>query len=302
MYNQIMKMVLAPIYASFMPILESLAAGAGNTLLGGLLGGGGGSSSSVTTTPNPLAISGGGLFDTTARGQINLTPEMQAIQSGLFAQAGGQDPFQQQAGTLGAGFLGQVGEFDPFAAAQTQFGRMEDILAPQRDQERMAQESRLFSQGRLGSTGGAQQQQALESAFLQQQQQGLYDALGQGQAIQGQQIAQGMALGQVPLSQQTQSLNNLLGIQTGAVDQLEMGGTLGGNTVTSTTPGIDPLATLGTGMMTGGAEQLQQGIGGLFSSNNYMNQNSGAFNPAAYQTGGGEGGTWSNPIWGGSNV
>jgi len=266
MYNQIMKMVLAPVHASFMPILESLAAGAGSALLGGLLGGGGGSASTTATTPTPIDISGGGLFDTTAGGQINLTPEMQAIQQGMFTQAGGQDPFQQQAGALGAGFLGQVGEFDPFAAAQTQFGRMEDILAPQRDQQRLAQESRLFSQGRLGSTGGAQQQQALESAFLQQQQQGLYDALGQGQDIQNMQIDRGLLLGKTPLTMQTQGLENLLGIQKGALGQLGMGGTLGGSTMTSTTPGIGPLATLGTGLMTGGAEQLRQGFQGMFSS------------------------------------
>jgi len=259
MYNQIMKMVLAPIYASFMPIFESLAAGAGSALLGGLLGGGGGSSSAVTTTP--LDIRGGGLFDTTSGGQINLTPEMQAIQAGLFGQAGGQDPFQQQAGQMGLDFLNQAGSADPFQTAATQFGRMEDILAPQREQERMSQESRLFAQGRLGSTGGAQQQQALESAFLQQQQQGLYDALAQGQAIQGQQVSQGMALGQLPQSMQTQSLNNLLGINKGALAQMGIGGT-----ATSTTPGIDPLATLGTGLMTGGAEQLGQGFQGMFSS------------------------------------
>jgi len=114
-------------------------------------GGGGGGSSSQQSQEQMRDISGGGLFDTTGAGQVTLTPEMQAIQQGLFAQAGGQDPFQQQAGRLGQQFLGQAGSTDPFTTAQTQFGRMEGILAPQRDQERMAQESRLFSQGRLGS-------------------------------------------------------------------------------------------------------------------------------------------------------
>jgi len=235
--------------------------GIGTSILGDALGGGG--DSSQQSQQQMRNISGGGLFDTTGAGQIALTPEMQAIQQGLFAQAGGQDRFQQQAGQLGQQFLGQVGSTDPFATAQTQFGRMEDILAPQRDQERMAQESRLFSQGRLGSTGGAQQQQALESAFLQQQQQGLYDALGQGQAIQGQQIERGAFLGQMPLSQQTQALNNLLGIQTGATQQLGQTA-LGGQTTTA--PGVDVMGTLGTGLMTTGAEQLGQGFQGMFSS------------------------------------
>jgi len=276
--------------------------GIGTSILGDVMGGGKGETTTTAQTPTPIDISGGGLFDTTGAGQINLTPEMQAIQQGLFAQAGGQDRFQQQAGQLGQQFLGQVGSTDPFATAQTQFGRMEDILAPQRDQERMAQESRLFSQGRLGSTGGAQQQQALESAFLQQQQQGLYDALAQGQAIQGQQISQGLALGQTPLSQQTQALNNLLGIQTGATQQLEVGGTLGGVTQAKTTPGVTAGGLLGGGLMESGGELFGAGMKGLFSGGDYMNPASGAFNPAAFQTGGGAGGTWTNPIWGGSNV
>lgn len=258
-YNQIMKMILAPVYASFTSVLETLFAGAGSTLLGSLLGGGGGSTQQ--TQQQVRDVSGGGLFDTTGAGQITLTPEMQAIQQGLFGQAGGT-PLGQQATELGAGFLGQVGEFDPFAAAQTQFGRMEDILTPGREQQRLAQESRLFSQGRLGSTGGAQQQKALEQTFSQQQAQNLAAALGQAQGIQGQQIQQGMALGAFAPQQQTQALQNLLGIQQGAMGQLGQTG-LGGQTMT--TPGVDPFGALGTGLMTGGAEMLGTGLEGLFT-------------------------------------
>jgi len=262
MYNQIMKMVLAPVYASFMPIFESLATSA----IGGLLGGGGGGGQTTTATPTFVDVTGGGLFDTSfkdGQGTIALTPEMQAIQQQMLGTAQTGGAFGQQAGALGQGFLGQAGEFDPFAAAQTQFGRMEDILAPQRDQQRLAQESRLFSQGRLGSTGGAQQQQALEGAFAQQQQQGLYDALGQAQGIQGQQISQGLALGQMPGQQQTQSLQNLLAMQQSGQQQL-MGGVVGGGTQSTSGPGLGQ--TLGSGLIEGSLPGIQQGIGGLFSS------------------------------------
>ena len=238
----------------------------GSAVVGSALGGGGGGGgSSQAQTPTPIDISGGGLFDTTGKGQISLTPEMQAIQQQLLGTAGGQGQFQQQAGQLGAGFLGQVGEFDPFAAAQTQFGRMEDILAPQRDQQRLAQESRLFSQGRLGSTGGSQQQQALENVFSQQQAQNLAQALGQAQDIQGQQIERGAFLSQIPQAQQTQALQNLLGIQKGGLSQLQAGLSGGGSTTTTTPPGFDPLGMMGTGLMTSGAEQLGQQLQGAFN-------------------------------------
>jgi len=299
---------------------------------------------------------------------------MAAIQQALQPTTAGQtaQDLAMQQGVLGAAgeqFVQGAGAFDPFGAAQTQYGRMEAMMAPAREQERMAQESRLFSQGRLGSTGGAQQQQALEEAFGQQQQQNLVSSLGQAQAIQAQgvglgtqltsqDLAQRQMMGGLGISQAGQGmqqagmfgdvgfgLENLgiqrqqamagLGTQLGAfgassplqqqqlqqqlatgaltgamapeelaMEQLRVGGALGGTTQTTT--GATPMSSrerMAMGLegaavdMFGNAIQGADWTTAFGQEGAYMNPNSGAYNPAAFTSGGGEGGTWDKPDW-----
>ena len=63
-----------------------------------------------------------------------------------------------QALDIGGGAFGALGTFDPQAAAQQRYGAIEELMAPGRQRARQSLESRLFSQGRLGGTGGALEQ------------------------------------------------------------------------------------------------------------------------------------------------
>ena len=112
-----------------------------------------------------------------------LSPELQGIFSGLLGQYGQQTPFVGLADQLSglpsefqatrqqleqAGF-GQLGfAADPMAA----YGFLSQAMSPELERQRASQESRLLSQGILGSTTGGIQTQALrqaqESALMQQ--------------------------------------------------------------------------------------------------------------------------------------
>jgi len=183
---------------------------------------------------------GSGQFDReTGEASVALTPEMQAIQDQFGAQAGqfagqGQTALGQQAGALGGQFLGGINA-DPYAAAQAQFGQMENILNPARQRQREALEGRLLKQGRLGSSGGALQQEGLESAIEQSRQRGLYDSLQQSQAMQMQQASLGQTLGMfgqqqedVGFNQAQARLGAMQGIDQAGLNYLNMGGAFGG--------------------------------------------------------------------------
>ena len=112
-----------------------------------------------------------------------LSPELQNIFSGLLGQFGQQTPFvglsdqlsglpaefqatRQQLEQAGFGQLGYAA--DPMAA----YGFISEAMSPELERQRASQESRLLSQGILGSTTGGIQTQALrqaqESALMQQ--------------------------------------------------------------------------------------------------------------------------------------
>lgn len=256
--------------------IGGMVGGAVGSYLGSQLGGGSGKgpttqgTSSSTYTP-VLLNTQGGLFNTTfgpSGANIGYSPAMQDIQNRYLSQAGGITPLQQQYAQLGQGFLGQVGAFDPFAAAETQFNRLEAILNPAREQQRQAQESRLYAQGRLGSTGGGLEQQAFQTAIEQQRAQNLINALGQAQDIQGNLISRGTALSNMPIELQNQAIGNLLNIQGAGMQQLR-GGAFGGGTTTGATsqyvqgPGLKQ--QIGEGLLQGGMGMFGQGLTGLFS-------------------------------------
>lgn len=197
---------------------------------------------------DPYNVSGAfgqGVFDREAgTAGVELTPQMQQLQQLFGQQAGqfagqGQTALGQQAGALGQQFLGGI-QADPFAAAQTQFGRMEDILNPARQRQREALEGRLLKQGRLGSTGGALQQQGFETGIEEARQRGLFNALQQSQGLQAQQVGLGTQLGLLGQQQQDvgfQQAQARLGALTGIEQQgqrlLELGAGFGGRQATA---------------------------------------------------------------------
>ena len=195
---------------------------------------------SAGTAFNPYEVSGAfgtGQFDgTTAR--TELTPEMQRLQQQYASEASqfsrqGQTGIGARAGALGQGLLDNM-QADPFAAAESQFAKMEEILNPARGRQREALEARLLRQGRLGSTGGALQQQGLEGAIEESRQKGLYDALQQSQGMQNQQAALGTQLGlfgqqqDVGFNQAQARLGGMQSLDQSALQYLNLGGAFGG--------------------------------------------------------------------------
>jgi hypothetical protein len=176
----------------------------------------------------------------TGQARMIASPEMAALQ-GLFGQQAQQFAGQQQTpmGALaaqgGLGFLTAGMETDPFALAETQFGRMEEILAPGRERQRGTLEERLLAQGRLGSTGGSLQQQSLEEAIEQSRRAQLVEALGQAQGIQQQQIGLGTQLGlfgqgqeDVGFQRAMQRLGGMQSLEQPLMQYAQLGSQLGG--------------------------------------------------------------------------
>ncbi len=62
----------------------------------------------------------------------------------------------------------QIQNLDPMALQQQLYNQQLGLVAPEQERQSLAQESRLLQQGRLGSTGGAGQMQALQEAQGQQ--------------------------------------------------------------------------------------------------------------------------------------
>jgi len=158
-------------------------------------------------------------------GGFQVTPSLSQEQLGL----------GRQATEAGAGFLKQLGSFDPFAAAETQFGRMEEILSAGRARDRSSLEGKLLRQGRLGSTGGGVEQEALEGAIEQSRRQGLVEALGQAQGIQAQQAQLGTQLGafggtieQQQLQRMLESLGSAMSVEQLPIMAGQLGATLSG--------------------------------------------------------------------------
>ena len=110
-----------------------------------------------------------------------LSPEYRAIYDQYYGQAQGLSP--ELAG-LRESFMGQANDprltglrdtyldmaqsalgFDPAQASATFLDATRRLAAPEEERRKLDQENRLIAQGMLTSTGGAQRQQALESAL-----------------------------------------------------------------------------------------------------------------------------------------
>jgi len=190
---------------------------------------------------NPFNITtatGSGAFNpVTGNIESQLSPEMQALFGGQVS--GAQGAFGQVAGAgtqaqdLSAGFLSEAGEFDPFAAAEEQFGRLDAILEPGRTKARTGTAAGLLSTGRLGGTSGTDVQVGVEGE-IERQRQGLLSEQFQGaQNVQDRLVNRGTSLGafgtQQQLGQQaigSQSLQNALGIDAQQQAALSTAGTI----------------------------------------------------------------------------
>jgi hypothetical protein len=260
--------------------LGNLLGAVAPTLLGGLLGGDEpGSPQQVgSQMANPFDVSGG-LFGTSFQDgnlQMSLDPQLQQLQqSGLF----GAQQFMNQAqtnpnaalaGQLGEGFLGQLGTFNPMDVAQQQFGLLNPMLQEQFTQDRLGQESRQFAQGRLGSTGGAQDVQAMLGAQEDARRNLLFESYGQG--LQGQQHLFNLGSGLSQLDPQlrglfgnlaNQALNVPLSLQQAGLNQAQIAGGLAGGAQFQ--PQQSMGQALGAGLINSGVQGLTGMAQGLFS-------------------------------------
>lgn len=188
------------------------------------------------------------------------------------------------AGQMGQDFLTQLGAYgnDPYSIAQHQYGLLSPMLQQDQEQERMNLESRLYSQGRLGSTGGSQDFNALYDSQGDTNRKLLYDSLGIGMGSQSHMY--NMAAGLSQLDPQlrglfqnlgTQSLNVPMSIQQSMLEQARIAGGLAGQTASGsgTSGQLTPIQGVGAGLINQGVNQLGGAFDGLFT-------NSGAPGPA----------------------
>ncbi len=112
----------------------------------------------------------------------------------------------------GNSFFSQL-QANPYNIASNEFNKMESVLQPGRDRQSRALDEKLLSQGRLGSSGGALSEQALQSAFGHSSNENLATALQTGMRTQSQLFNMGSGLEN--LSQNRASLLSSLGIKQG---------------------------------------------------------------------------------------
>jgi hypothetical protein len=211
---------------------------------GGLFGGGGYDAATGDITLDPSALSR--LLGGQLTGQA----------SELLGQVGGAGQEYTQAGERA---LGALGTFDPYAAAEEQFNRLDAILEPGRAQTRAGTAAGLLATGRLGSTAGARTQSSVEGEIERQRQSLLGDAWGQAQATQTNLANLATGLGAFGLQRQQGTQQLGLGALTGAMgldSQLQAMLGLGSNI--SSPAGISQAQP---GMLQAGIGGLMTGIG-----------------------------------------
>ena len=203
-----------------------------------LLGGGGVQSGTGVVDFNQTSTLGTtGLDASTGQITSQLSPELQALFDSGIGQYGAFSAAVPNAGAAAqeqaSGFLSAAGAFDPFAAAEQQFNRLDAILAPGRTEARSGGAAGLLATGRLGSTAGNRLQGEIERQIEQQRQSMLVDQFNSAQNVQDQMVNRGIALGtygqQKQLTQQqlaTGALGNAFGIDSQLQAQLGLGSQL----------------------------------------------------------------------------
>ena len=166
-----------------------------------------------------------------------MSPEMQRLFDAGISQAA---DFQSQVPGAGqqmmdasGGFLSSATQFDPFAAAEEQFNRLDAILEPGRKNARTGTAAGLLATGRLGGTAGNQAQAAVEGEIERQRQGLLSDQFTAAQGVQDSLVNRSLALSQGGLQQKAGfqdlgmgALSQALGIDSQLQSQLALGGQL----------------------------------------------------------------------------
>ena len=155
----------------------------------------------ATEAATPFTIGSlGGVADFDAEkkaGFLGLSPQLSDIYAGALERSG-------MFGEQGFGYAA----LDPFAAGELFFQQSDPFYQQQQDRSRAELETKLLAQGRLGSTGGALEQEALETAISNQQMQRREAGFTKAQALidtllgrERGDIAQAVGLLDIPLQQ-----------------------------------------------------------------------------------------------------
>ncbi len=184
------------------------------------------------------------------------------------------NPLADEASLIASRFMNELGATSPMDVALQQFGLLNPILQEEQERDALNLENRLFAQGRLGSTGGSQDFNALMDAQTDAERKLLFDSLGQGMATQAQNASLAATMAQLdPTLRQAQlglaggMLNIPLGIQSAMLQQAQVAGGLAGASQSGniTSPGIDVGQSIGAGLLNQGIQGITNAIPGLFS-------------------------------------
>jgi hypothetical protein len=150
-------------------------------------------------TPYTVASLGGiAEFDPDKQAALlTLSPELSDIYQGGLARSG-------LFGTQAADYA----FMDPFAAGEQFYQQMQPFFQEEEDKARTDLETRLLAQGRLGGTGGAEEQRALEEAIQKSRAQRRTAGFTQAQSLidtllgrERGDIAQSVSLLEIPIAQ-----------------------------------------------------------------------------------------------------
>jgi len=150
---------------------------------------------SVGYTQQPMYDETGAMVGTQPTFNAQLSQPQAAMQNQLMGAA--------------SGMFGQLQNFNPLSYTQDQYGMLQELLRPQQEKAVSDMESRLFAQGRLGSTGGALQQQAVQDAINQQNLQAAMQAQQSGLQAQQALSQMGRGLFETALTPEQMLLNQM---------------------------------------------------------------------------------------------
>lgn len=158
---------------------------------------------------NPYDVQAGGIGSVSFRpGGVDVTTDPRLAEQSRLLAAVNQQNLQaapqaaQQAGRFAGNaadvsqqLLTQAGQFDPLAAAESRFQKLQSALAPSRQRQEAALQEQLFRQGR-GNSGVANQQTAeQQAAYRLADVQALNSMYGEAQQQQNQAIQTGLQAG-----------------------------------------------------------------------------------------------------------
>lgn len=209
-------------------------------------------------TPYTVASLGGiAEFDPDKQAALlTLSPELADIYQGGLARSG-------MFGTQAADYA----FMDPFAAGEQFYQQMQPFFQEEEDKARTDLETRLLAQGRLGGTGGAEEQRALEEAIQKSRAQRRTAGFTQAQSLidtllgrERGDIAQSVGLLDIPIQQA--NVGRGVGGTVGAVAASGLQSQAASQRLLAQTAAQDP-GLFGT---------LASGVGGIIRQNSLINQ------------------------------